>query len=166
MKVTAADLKVKFASDGTDKMASDVAKMDSAIHAFAEGAAGFSGGVLAAGLYDIYSSGFSGAQAMDELTKAAEAFGAHLRELNAAMHWRCATCKWWDQSTTDRGWCNRIPLVEEFGEQLAEVSVGAYDDWANRCDAPLDGDGNVLEVSAAFSTRSDFGCVQWEAKEG
>lgn len=83
---------------------------------------------------------------------------------------RCGTCKWWDASTHDRGVCLRIIVDNDFSlidndERLAVVDAGAYDDYAGKCDSPIDGDGNVLAVSAVLWTRLDFGCVQHEPRE-
>lgn len=84
-----------------------------------------------------------------------------VRELQDRPPWRCATCRWWDQSEhlkydfydTDYGYCPRISGKGE------AYNLDPLIDLATR----YDGDAWGLPP---IDTHRDFGCVHWEPKEG
>lgn len=77
------------------------------------------------------------------------------------MTGRCATCKWWRPDGIDpmRG------VSDFFGEgkgqcALTEMHMGDAV-WPQSRAIAYDGE----DYRASLVTTSDFGCVQWEAKE-
>lgn len=68
------------------------------------------------------------------------------------MTGRCATCKWWEQDEDDgtKGTCALTEM--DMGDPVRPESLAVA----------ADGE----EYRGVLVTRQDFGCVQWEAKDG